>query len=281
MNEADNGSDRWEKLVLLSGSFLALAYFSKNNPVWFPGDQVVFNPEPNQLVYVIAMWKKIALFCLALGGFFLLVGFSKNAASQYKFVSRNLAYYFIGIFIFIQLILANSFITVMNVVLILLAIIFLISLGMSIYKSIGQPFNTKKWLVLISSLVLYHGILIIPVEYNYVLVMAITLPHDIQYLRFVNFFNKKHYENKDESVGLSKRLSQKVLFFFIISLVYALIFEGIRTGTRMFPMDGLGDTAFIIRNIILMLFVSMVLHHYYLDAVIWRVRKDEELNKEI
>lgn len=281
MNEVENGSDRWEKLLLLSGSFLALAYFSKNNPVWFPGDQVVFNPDPNQIAYVIAMWKKIALFCLVLGLIFTLIGFSKKTANEYKFVSRNLAYFFVGIFIFIQLILANSYLAVINVVLVLLLILFIVSLGMSIYKAKDQVFNTKKWLMLLSSLLLYNGILIIPVEYNYLLVMAITLPHDIQYLKFVNFFNRKHYKHKDETIGLSKRLSQKVFFFFIVSLVYALIFEGLRTGTRMMPLDGFGDTAFIVRNVILMVFVSLVLHHYYLDAVIWRVRKDEELSKEI
>jgi hypothetical protein len=280
-NEPENGSDRWEKLLLLSGSFFALAYFSKNHPVWFPGDEMAFNPLPNQLEYIVALWKKVGVFCLFLGGLFLLVGFVFKSAPEYKFVSRNLGYFFTGIFIFIQLILANSFQSVMQVVLIFLVILFVVSLIMTVLKARGQVFNTKKWLVLVSSLVLYNGIMLIPVDYNYLLVMGITLPHDIQYLKFVNFFNRKHYEKAENSIGLSKRLSQKVAFFFVVSLIYALVFEGFRSGMRMAPLDGFGDTAFIIRNFVLLFFVSMVLHHYYLDAVIWRVRKDKELSKEI
>jgi hypothetical protein len=43
-----------------------------------------------------------------------------------------------------------------------------------------QP--SKKRAVFTVSLVLYHGILFLPIENKFVLVMAITIPHNIQYL---------------------------------------------------------------------------------------------------
>jgi hypothetical protein len=278
MNEIEDGSDRWEKLLLLSGSFLPLAYIAKTQIIWFPGEEIAFQPNINQLPYILDLWQKISLFCLILGAVFLLVGFVFKSAVVYKFVSRNLAYYFLGIFLFIRCIQFQGFDWTMNLLLIILALLFFTSLIFTIVKANKRnSSNPRKWAVLISSLILYTGVLLFPIEHKYVLVMAVTLPHNIQYLSFVKFFNEKVYLNSTKKHGLAKAMTQKMGLFIIISFVYALLFEAGRTGIKFLPLHEWGDGGFIIRNVILLFFISMVLHHYYLDAVIWRVRKDENL----
>lgn len=62
-------------------------------------------------------------------------------------------------------------------------------------------------------------------------------------------------------------------------MIYALIFESARTGVKFLPSGPLDPQMDFYRNMVSFFFMGMVLHHYYLDAVIWRVRKDEDLNK--
>lgn len=282
LNEPDNGSDRWEKLLLLSGSFLPLALIGKIQHVWFPGEEIAFSPAAAQLPYIIHLWEKIAIFSLVLGITFLLVGFVFKSSAVYKYVSRNLGYYFVAIFLFIRLILFYGADLAFLVILSVFSVIFICSLIITIKKAKEHNVkNPKKWAVLISSLLLYNGILLLPIDHKYVLVMAVTLPHNIQYLSFVNFFSLKYYTSSTKNHGLAKSMSQRFILFLFLSFIYAFIFELGRTGIKYLPMENLGDTGFIVRNFILIFFLSMVLHHYYLDAVIWRVRKDKELSKEI
>lgn len=153
---------------------------------------------------------------------------------------------------------------------------------MSISKAIKfGKFNQGKWAVLISSVVLYNGILLIPVEQKYLLVMAVTIPHNIQYLAFVNFFNQKYYSDPKLDFGWARKLTERFGLLLIISLVYAILFEGMRTGARYMPIENGNDSVFLIRNAVAIFFISMVLHHYYLDAVIWRVRKDKDLSDKV
>lgn len=160
--------------------------------------------------------------------------------------------------------------------------LFVFSLGMAIYQQVKSGYSaTKKWAVFTASLVLYHGILFLPIENKFVLVMAITIPHNIQYLQFVQFFNRKQYAHSTKNHGLAKRMSEKMMLFFGVSFVYAIVFELGRTGVKYLPIEASNDTIFLIRNAIILIFISLVLHHYYLDAVIWRVRKDTDVEKHI
>ena len=277
-NEPENGSDRWEKLVLLSGSFLPLVLLSKNDLIWFGDEVSAFTPTANELPYVLDFWDKLAGTTLLLGLVFLLVGFVLKVRAQYKFVSRNLGFYFLGIFVLIKSILSYGSDLVLNFLFGVLAITFVVSLAITVQKALSfGKFNTRKWAMLASALLLYWGILSIPVDNNFLLVIGITTPHNIQYLAFVQLFNKKQFETSPNDHGIARFLTQRVLLFFGVSLVFSALFEFGRTGTIYFT-----DTnSFILRNTVAIFFLSLVLHHYYLDAVIWRVRKDEKLSKNI
>lgn len=279
-NEPEDGSDRWEKLLLLSGSFLPLVYISKTDLTWFLDEGAALTPNANDMMYIVEYWGKLAGSCLILSLLFLLVGFVLKSRVQYKFVSRNLGFYFLGLFILIKLILNNGSDVVLDTILVLLAIVFALSLVMSIRKAmqLGR-FNTGKWAVLISALVLYNGILLLPldIENKTILVIGITIPHNIQYLTFVNFFSQKQYANSEKDHGFARILSRKILLFLGVSLLFSLVFELGRIGTGFFA----APDSWLLKNTVAIIFLSFVLHHYYLDAVIWRVRKDETLRSQL
>jgi len=282
MKEPEDGSDRWDKLMLISGSFIPFVIVSLLYPIWFAGEQAAFAPTATEYSYVMNTWKEISIACLVIAGIFLFIGFAVKVIPQYKYVSRNIGFLFTAAFLLIQLISKNGANSILTVILFVLILIFVLSSIMSISKAVQLgKFNTGKWAVLISSLALYFGILLIPVEQKYLLVMAITIPHNIQYLAFVHFFNKKYYSNAKVDFGWAKKLSERFALLLIISIVYALVFEGLRTGVRYMPMDNVNDSIYFIRNAVAIFFISMVLHHYYLDAVIWRVRKDKDLSDKI
>ena len=280
--EPEDGSDRWDKLMLLSGSFLPFIWISIQYPIWFMGEESAFSPSETEYVYVIAFWQKIAVTCLLLSLTFLLVGFAKKTIPQFKYVSRNLAYLFFGVFLLILIISKSESNSVLYVLLGGFAVIFILSLFMSIQKAIAfGKFNSGKWAVLISSLVLYNGILLLPIEQKYILVMAVTIPHNIQYLSFVKEMNERTYLDANRKQDLAMLFAKKFGLLVIVSALYALAFEGLRTGVKYIPLFNTGDTMILVRNVILVFFIGMVLHHYFLDAVIWRVRKDKNLSEKI
>jgi hypothetical protein len=281
MNEPEDGSDRWEKMMLLSGSFIPLILISILSPAWFPSEQMFLYPEPHLAGYVAEVFREIAFYTLLFAVFLLLVGYGLKSAPQYKYVSRNLGLFFLFTFLLIQ-ILFKWGMDVLYVLLIAVSVVFVLSTVMSAYKALKQKvINTKKWAVLISSLILYNGILLLPIENKLILVMAITIPHNIQYLTFVNFFNRKFYTNSKQEHGLAKRMSQKIGLFLIISFVYAVLYESFRTGSKFLPLGITAEERYVIANFIAVFFLSMSLHHYYLDAIIWRVRKDKEISETV
>jgi hypothetical protein len=178
------------------------------------------------------------------------------------------------------LILVNGSDKVLYAILIVLIVLFIFSFMLTLQKAYKfGKLNVRKWAMLLSALVLYWGVLALPIENTGLIIIGITIPHNIQYLTFVGLFNKKHYSGSTKNHGLATILSQKVILFFIVSVLFSFVFELGRTGTMMNLFTE--PDAFILKNIVSFLFLSLVLHHYYLDAVIWRVRKDESLSKDL
>ncbi|MES2799595.1 MAG: hypothetical protein V4638_06235 [Bacteroidota bacterium] len=277
--EPEDGSDRWEKIMLISGAFISFVYLSKLSPVWFNRvDNIAFNPPAEQLQYVLEFWEKIAISCCGVGLLFIFIGFALKVVPQFKKVSQNVGFLFLGFFIIIKWILEAGKDPVLNFLLIALIVLFVLSSAIVIRRTVVHKiYNKEKFLVLISSLILYNGIALIPLENIHLFAMAVTFPHNIQYLRFVNVFNKRYYENSKNDHGFAKVLATKTLLFFALSLIYSVVFEAFRTGIASLPIYTSSFDYF--RNLISVLFLGIVLHHYFLDAVIWRVRKDKDLSE--
>lgn len=275
-------SDFWEKSLLLSGSFIPFIYISIIYPVWFEGGNYAFAPEANQLDYIIALWDKLSLAILLLGLILLAVGFSKSSRAQYKFTGRNIAFSLIGIFVLYQLIKTNSAQHILLGALVITSLIFLVSLIQTIrFQLKNKTKNPEKWMVLIGTLLLYAIIIPLPIENKFVMVMGITLPHNIQYLAFTKVFAKKYYGSSQRDHGLARVFMEKTGLFVVISIIYAIVFESMRTGVRFLPIDPSNEALQYARNLFSVFFLGMVMHHYYLDAIIWRVRKDTELSKSV
>jgi len=278
----DGKSDRWEKMLLLSGSFLPFIYISMRDHVWFSGGNYAFSPQSNEVEYILTMWDELSLAMLGLGLFLLAVGYIFKSKPQYKYVSRNLGFMLCGLFVIYHLIKANGADQIMTLLLVITGLVFIIALVQTIRFNKKYGFkNKEKWMVLISSLVLYSGIILLPIENKFVIVMGITLPHNIQYLAFTKVFNQQYYSNSPKKHGFAQILVEKAGLFFILSIVYALLFESMRTGVKLIPIDQSSESLQFARNLFNVFFLGMVMHHYYLDAVIWRVRKDKELSSNL
>lgn len=280
-NEPEDGSDRWEKLMLLSGSFISFTYLSWKNPVWFKWiDPYAFSPDDKAYLYTVEIWHKIAATSFVFALFFLFIGFVAKVIPAYRFVSRNLGFLFLFVFILIKWILSVGKDLPLQTLLSLLIFIFIIS-SFFVFRRTFQKkiFNKEKFMVLFASLILYNGVALIPLDNIHLFAMAVTLPHDIQYLEFVHFFNRKYYANSTKNHGFAKKLAMKTPLFIFITFVYAFIFEGLRTGVAYVPIYT--DSFNYFRNLIAVFFLGMVHHHYYLDAVIWRVRKDQQISSNL
>jgi len=198
----------------------------------------------------------------------------------FKTIFRNLGLYFVAIFIAVLGFL-NLGVETLDYILGIVGSIFIISTCITLattWKTIHT--NPQKWFVLVASLILYNGVLLSPIENKYILIMAITIPHNIQYLAFVNFFNRKYYSSSNTDYGLVKTISQKVGVFVLVSFGYALLYELFRTGSK-FMNWGDPTINYIIANYIAVFFLSMSLHHYFLDAIIWRVRSDKKISESV
>jgi hypothetical protein len=283
MNENDSRTDRYEKLLLLSGSFLPFIWVAWQQPIWFSGEQLAFAPKPEELDFVVSVWRHIGAGSLITGLLFLTIGFVLKVIPQYKYVSRNIGWLFLAGFLLIRLVLyygADPVFQAMFVSTILLFGFALVQTLRFALKSTAE-FNTGKWSVLATSLILYNGILLLPIEEKIIVVMAVTIPHNIQYLAFVSLINRKSFLSSKLDHGFATKLTKKLGLFILLSVVYAVVFEGLRTSVRFSPVFTTSETLYMIRNGIVVFFFGMVLHHYYLDAVIWRVRKDKDLSKNI
>jgi hypothetical protein len=159
------------------------------------------------------LWMKIGNACFIFGIFFLLVGFVLKSAPQFKFVSKNIGIFLTFTFILIRWILSSGAEQALNAILILLVILFILSLFLVVKRTIDKKIkNPEKWMVLISTLILYNGILFLPIDNKIILAMAITIPHNIQYLAFTKVFSKRFYENSKKDHGFATVLAKKLSY---------------------------------------------------------------------
>jgi hypothetical protein len=282
MNEPMDSVDKWEKWMLLSGSFLPLIIISIVYSHWFPHEVYFIAPtDPNWSAIVLKTWSELSFYSLIVGVFLAAVGWMKNTRVQFKYVARNLGVLFFGIFVLIQSLLKNGN-GILYVLLYVVILLFIIS-SIIVFKNTQKQknINTKKWAVMLTSFILYWGIILLPIENKLIIVIAITLPHNIQYLKFVNVFSKKYYSSSQKNHGLARLMVEKVSLFVALSFVYAIVYEVLRTGSKFITFTSNEQHLYMLQNGIAIFFMLMSLHHYYLDAVIWRVRKDDAIKTSV
>lgn len=269
----------WNLIALISGSFIPLLYSSLKQPLWFPdSESLLFTPDFAQQDFVIHYWHQLAKACAT---FAVLFAAAFALLRQHAFAKPfiSIAAYCLASCLMILLVLHYGYQLILSILLVLSITIFVISFAVSMVKQKQQKrFNIRKWLVFAGTLTLYAVAFLYPLEgAKYIVVATITIPHNIQYLAFVPIFSQKQYRKSKFNHGLAKKLSEKLVFFFIAGLVFASLFELGRSGTQEY----LPNSLFVYKNFIAVFFACMALHHYYLDAIIWKFSKNKSLSQSL
>lgn len=269
----------WDKLTLISGSFVPftlLNIIGDKGYMWFPSSEKYIFDAAYITPDVIIWWNDIATTCFIL---FLILGGIALCAKKFQFSlpARNVSIFCLFVGLLIKLFMKWDVSLILTSIFCIIAGVFIVSLIQSIRFQIKQKsINKQKWAVLISTLILYFGIILFPVQGDkFIIVAAITLPHNIQYLAFVPIFSRKQYKQDKKDHGLAKKLSTHVVSLFVLGMFFSIIFEFGRTGTQFILSTNFNG----LKIFFSIFFIVLILHHYYLDAVIWKFSKDKEINK--
>lgn len=281
MNKEKKTKINWDKWTLLCGGFVTFLFFCLYYPMWFQEDKYLFAPDQNQVQYVLDFWHHLATACFI---FALLLGiiYFTSKKFQYRIPAKSVGLFSVFLGLLITLILDWDYKTVLWILIIGLSLAFIVSLIQSIrFQLREKKSNPRKWWLIITSLVLYAGIILYPAPGNATIkICAITLPHNIQYLAFVPYFSRKRFQmNKDTNFGIAKKLSKKLITLFLLGMMFAVVFELGRSGIPYILPKNKAWQPFL--DFILIIFWVFVSYHYYLDAIIWKFSKNKELNKTI
>lgn len=160
----------------------------------------------------------------------------------------------------------------------LVAVLFLFVLTYYLFlivKTKEYQFNKPKWILLFTVLISYNIIfhLDIPIL---ILIASITVFHNIQYHKIINFHNVNKYKSGDrEKYGYAVILAQKIGVFTVLALLFNLVAYVPRMASNTI-MDNL-----LLNYILSSFFWGFAFHHYYLDSIIWRIKNNPKLNNNL
>ena len=203
---------------------------------------------------VIPLVKKLELHLNTIGILFLLAGLVIHSIARFEVD---------GVLLGISILAAAGF------------IITLMAYLYHWYKKPEVTFkNFPKWLLLFSVLFTYNIAfhLNIPI---FILYAAVTVFHNIQYHKIVHFHNTNKYQATEEKkYGFAVTLTQKLLVFVTLAILFNLV--------SYVPRIASAQMETLIPNYILStLFWGVAFHHYVLDAIIWRIKKDKKLTSAL
>ncbi|MDM1380747.1 hypothetical protein [Myroides marinus] len=131
--------------------------------------------------------------------------------------------------------------------------------------------NYPKWLLLFSVIITYNIAFHISLPI-FILYAAVTVFHNIQYHKIVHFHNVNKYKSTEfKKHGFAVILTQKILVFITLAVLFNLV--------SYVPRIASAQMSVLLPNYILStLFWGVAFHHYVLDSIIWRIKKDQKLN---
>jgi hypothetical protein len=157
------------------------------------------------------------------------------------------------------------------------------------YKQ-GRPRNGPKLLLLLAVVPLHLAVFLHPLLVLFV-VPVVTVGHNLQYHRIVWVYGRNKYLARSEpSFRWARRAFTSVPAYFALGLSFTLLlYQGpwveLVKSWLAGAVDGLSLVAGIARpedaslgaRVAATLFLGWAMQHYYLDAKIWRVRRDSKL----
>jgi hypothetical protein len=143
----------------------------------------------------------------------------------------------------------------------------------------GQSLDLPKYLLLLAALPLHWVVLLTPMEHKPVAIVAmLTVYHNLQYHRLVWFHNRKYRRGEScrERYGAAEFISRRLVNYVVVGLLFGLWYQI----PRQYINHGADPEAFLTQLFSGFLW-GYALLHYYLDAKIWRVRRDPSVGRAL
>ncbi len=266
-NETDNRSRRTEHALLLMGCFLPFLYFQYSNMPLISSSELFS-------AFELRSWNRETYYVLAWGVVLLLVHLLTRR--KWPFLKLQWAALVMGViaaFIFLAGLISLK--TLLGWICSLLFTAFLILLQRFVLRKPADTINVPKWGLLITVIAAHVIFIMLPIP---LLLKPVLLGiyHNIQYHRIVYYHNQNKYTGADSSgYGMAAIFTRRIVILVLCMALFGLFTTGFQWGSRT-----------LLRSEVANYFLACIawaipLHHYILDAVIWRLRKDESLLKHL
>lgn len=163
-----------------------------------------------------------------------------------------------------------------------------------------QTLDVPKYLLLAAAIPMHWIVLLTPMPNKPIAIVAIlTIYHNLQYHRLIWFHNQKYSGTGVSSVdhaqeahatlrakyGPAELISRRLLYYIAFGVLFGLLYQGPRTilnylGMKASHSMAAGELSLPIQLGIAFLW-GYAFIHYYLDAKIWRVRRDPSVGKAL
>jgi hypothetical protein len=268
-NETDLYTRRLDHWILLTGCFLPLVYF-QYDAMPLLGKSEIMNGM------LIQSWNAELLYVLICAAIMLVLHILLR--KRWAFLRLHIvAAIFAGIalFIFLAREIGLKYLLGWMCSLLFLTFVILVLLYLFRHTSFAhtdaRPVNVPKW-TLMCTVILAH-IIFIALPFPLLLKpVLIGIFHNLQYHRLVYYHNQNKYGAADRAAyGMAVVFTKNLFILAVCTLLFALVEVAFQWGSRrLFVSDVQG-------YFIAALAWGIPLHHYFLDAVIWRLKKDTSL----
>lgn len=220
-------------------------------------------------------WNNFSIYLISLGVIILALYFSKNLflkklkldVISILFITSSFVIFFISNFGLNNVLLYLSYLIAFLFVIVFIYYLFLL------FK-IKERFNYPKWILILTVIISYNIILHLNLPIL-IIFAAITVFHNIQYHKIINFHNVNKYKNSNKRKhGFAVILTQKISIFIILALLFNVVFIPRYINNVM-------SSNLIVSYIVATFFWGIPFHHYYLDSVIWKIKGNKALNKNL
>jgi hypothetical protein len=266
-NETDEYSRRAEHAILLIGCFLPLLHYQYSQMPMLSSSEIfsAFQPQSwhKELWYVLG-WTTLLL---------LLHLLTRRRWPFLQLHRMAIVCAAIAMFIYLAGLMSVKSLTGWLCTLLFVAFLILIQWYVMRKPTGVRPFNVPKWTLLITVIAAHIIFIELPVPFLLKPVL-LGIYHNIQYHRIVYFHNCNKYAGSESGQhGLAAVFTRSLRTLALGILLFGLVSAGFQYGART-----------IMRGEIANYFIACIawaipLHQYILDAVIWQLRKDENLLK--
>jgi hypothetical protein len=266
-NETDNTTRRMEHALLLLGCFLPFLYFQYSNMPLL-GSSEIFS------AFELRNWHREIYYLMAWAMLLLLLHFFTR--KKWPFLKLQWVAAGMGIIaIFISLANLTGLKSLLGWICSMMFTAFIVLLQRYVLYKPGKNINVPKWGLLLTVITAHAIFIMLPIPYLLKAVL-VGIYHNIQYHRIVYYHNQNKYTGTDSaSYGMAAVFTKRIGVLIIFIALFSLAATGFQWGSRA-----------LLRGEVANYFIACIawaipLHHYILDAVIWRLRKDESLLKHL